>query len=273
MVLANRTLAVFAIGVTAVLGTRWQEASQEMAKQQLRLAEVSRVNMAGELASGIAHELNQPLASVLNYAEAASLAVRRGEVSPEKLLKDLQSIADGAELGGQILRRLRGFLAHRPIERSPHNINALVREAMSLLSSERKQLSIDMQIRIPATLPRVMVDPVLIQQVLVNLARNAIEAMQDSETKQLVIRAAQHDSEDVEIAIEDSGKGPERPDIETLFEHFVSTKPEGLGVGLAISRSIVEAHGGHLTAERNPYRGMTFRFTLPPVDAAPSAEG
>ncbi len=273
MVVANRLLAAFAIWVTAILGTRWQRASHEMAQQQQRVAEVSRMNTAGELASGIAHELNQPLASVLNYAEAASLAVRRGDLSAEKILKDLQSIADAAELGGQILRRLRNFITHRPTARSPQDVNTLVEDAMSLLSSEQKRLGVDTRIQLSTTLPRVLVDPILIQQVIVNLVRNAIEAMEGSETRRLLVRSSQHDSGEVEIAIEDSGKGPAKADIEVLFEHFVSSKPEGLGVGLAISRSIVEAHGGQLTAERNPHQGMTFRFTLSPIDAARGAQG
>lgn len=263
MVFTNRFLALFAIWVTAVLGLRWRTAQLEMVRQQDRLAQVSRVNALGELASGIAHELNQPLSAILNYAEASSLAVRAGRLDRDELSKDLECISAAADRGGAILHRLRSLVANRSIERSPQDMNALVTEAISLLAHDITRCEIKLSMALAPRLPLVPADPIQIQQVVVNLVRNAIEAMEDSDTRRLVLSSSLNDAKEVEVCVADSGSGSGEVLIEALFEHFVTTKPNGLGVGLAISRSIVEAHGGQLTAECNPTRGMTFRFTVP----------
>ena len=273
MVLANRFLALFAIWVTTILGVRWRRAQLEMVRQQHHLAQVSRVNSMGELAAGIAHELNQPLSAILSYAEASSLAVQIGKLDPEQIAKDLEGISGAAERGGAIVRRLRGLVANRPIERSPQNISELVTEAISLLAHDIERLRIQTRMELDHSLPPVLADPIQIQQVVVNLIRNAIEAMENSDAKQLVIRSSPYDSKEVEVSICDSGCGLGDIPTETIFEHFVTTKRDGLGVGLAISRSIIEAHGGHLMAEPNPERGMTFRFRVPRIGVDPDRKG
>jgi len=265
MVLANRALALFAIWVTAILGVRWRRAQMEMAREQQRLAQVSRVNSMGELASGIAHELNQPLSAILNYAEASSLAVQGGELHPEQILNDLECISNAAERGGAIVQRLRGFVANRSIERSPQDINKLITESITLLGHDIERLRIRTRLELAPSLPRVLADPIQIQQVVVNLVRNAIDSMENSDAKRLVIRSSLRGSKDVDVSICDSGCGLGAISIEAIFEHFVTTKCNGLGVGLAISRSIVEAHGGRLTAQRNAQQGMTFRFSVPQI--------
>ncbi len=263
MVFANRFLALFAIWVTTILGVRWRSAQLEMTRQQQHLAQVSRVNSMGELASGIAHELNQPLSAILNYAEASSMAVQTGKLDPKQILKDLEYISDAAERGGAIVHRLRSFVADRSIERSPQDINELLTKAVSLLTHDIELAGIKMRMELAHSLPRVLADPIQIQQVAVNLIRNAIEAMENSDAKQLVIRSSLHGSMEVDVSVCDSGRGLGKVPTETIFEHFFTTKRNGLGVGLAISRSIIEAHGGQLTAQRNPEGGMIFRFRVP----------
>ena len=265
MVFTNRFLALFAIWATAILAVRWRNAQLEMAREQQRLAQVSRVNSMGELASGVAHELNQPLSAILNYAEASSLAVRTGKLHPEQILKDLECISIAAERCGTIVHRLRSFVANRSSGRSPQDINELVTEAIWLLTHDIERLRIRTRMELDRSLAPVLADPVQIQQVVVNLVRNAIEAMENSDEKQLVIRSSLHGSKEVNVSISDSGCGLGEISTETIFGHFFTTKSDGLGVGLAISRSIIEAHGGHLTAERNSERGMTFGFRLPLV--------
>ena len=263
MVFANRFLALFAIWVTAILGVRWRSAQMEMAREQQRLAQVSRVNSMGELASGIAHELNQPLSAILNYAEASSMAVQTGKLDPKQILKDLGYISDAAERGGAIVHRLRSFVADRSIERSPQDINKLLTDAISLLAHDIELAGIKMRMELAHSLPRVLADPIQIQQVAVNLIRNAIEAMENSDAKQLVIRSSLHESKEVDVSVCDSGCGLGKVPTETIFEHFFTTKQRGMGMGLSICRSIIEQHGGRLWADRSPGGGAVFTFTLP----------
>ena len=263
MVLANRFLSLFAIWATAILGMSWRQAQLEHAQEQQRLAHLSRLGTMGELASGLAHEINQPLSVIANYADAAYIAVRAGKLDPTRILDDLEHISGAAERAGEIVRRMRNFIADRVIDRSPEDINALVLDSLSLMRHEFEQLGIVSGMSLTPELPPVLVDAVQIQQVLVNLLRNAVEAMQGSDQTELDIRSSLNGTGEVEVSISDSGLGLGEMPAESLFEHFVTTKPEGLGIGLAISRSIIEHCGGRLTAEPNPKQGMTFRFTLP----------
>jgi C4-dicarboxylate-specific signal transduction histidine kinase len=191
--------------------------------------------------------------------------VQAGKLNPEQILKDLECISNAAERGGAIVHRLQSFVANRSIERSPQDINKLVTEAISLLAHDIERRRIRTRMELAHSRPRVLADPIQIQQVVVNLVRNAIDAMENSDAKQLVIRSSLHGSKEVDVSICDTGCGLGAISTEAIFEHFVTTKPDGLGVGLAISQSIIEAHGGHLTAERNSERGMTFGFRLPRV--------
>ena len=263
VVIANRSLAIFAIWVTAILSVRWRSAQRRMSQQQERLERVSRVNTMGEMASGIAHELNQPLSTILNYSEASLLAVRGGRLEREDLLQDLQAISDAAERSGAIVRHLRDLIANREIERSPQNLNRLIREALAFMNRDVERSGTTLHLELRPALPPVLVDSVQIQQVVVNLARNAIEAMSETVDKSLTIRSSVDDAGNVEVTFSDTGSGLGDIPIDSVFEHFVSTKRDGLGVGLAISRSIIEAHLGHLAVEGNPGGGMTFRFVIP----------
>jgi len=263
MVLTNRFLSLFAIWATAILGMSWRQAQIERAQERRRLAHLSRLGTMGELASGLAHEINQPLSVIANYAEAAGISLRAGKLDSERILEDLEHISGAAGRAGEIVRRMRNFIADRVIDRSPEDINELVVDSLSLMRHEFEQLGVVSRMSLTPGLPPVHVDAVQIQQVLVNLLRNAIEAIEGSDANELIIRSSLNGRGDVQVSISDSGPGLGEIPLESLFEHFVTTKPEGLGVGLAISRSIIEHCGGHLTAEPNPKQGMTFRFTLP----------
>jgi len=272
VVIVNRALAIFAIWVTAILSVRWRSAQRRMSQQQERLERISRVNTMGEMASGIAHELNQPLSTILNYAEASLLAVKAGRLEQDRLLQDLEAISDAAERSGAIVRHLRDLIANREIERSAQNLNRLIREALALMDRDLERSGTTLNLELRPSLPPVLVDSVQIQQVVVNLVRNAIEAMNETADKSLTVRSSVDDSGNVEVSFSDSGPGLGDIPISSIFEHFVSTKRDGLGVGLAISRSIIEAHLGHLAAEENPGGGMAFRFSLPGTDKNPNRE-
>jgi two-component system sensor kinase FixL len=243
-----------------------------MSQQQGRLERVARVNTMGEMASGIAHELNQPLSTILNYAEASLLAVKAGRLESADLLQDLEAISNAAERSGAIVRRLRDLIANREMERSSHNMNRLIREALEFMDRDIEDSGTTLRLELRPALPPVLVDSVQIQQVVVNLVRNAIEAMKELPDRSLTIRSIVDDAGNVEVAFSDSGSGLGDIPIDSIFEHFVSTKRDGLGVGLAISRSIIEAHLGHLTVEQNADCGMTFRFRVPGANESSDGE-
>ncbi len=263
MVLFNRALALFAIWVTAILCTRWRNLQASLAQHQERLARVSRVNNMGELAAGIAHELNQPLSAISNYAEASSLALRSGKLESPQLLQDLEGISRASVRAGEIVQRLRKMVVGKQTERSEQDINDLVSESVDLFSRELTRLRIDLDLQLDASPANVFADPIQIQQVMLNLLRNASDVVEDCSRKKISIRTSSYDSGAVEVSLRDSGMGLGEASLDGLFQHFVTTKKAGLGVGLAISRTIIEAHGGKLTAQCNPEAGMTFRFTLP----------
>ncbi len=263
MVLLNRALALFAIWVTAILCARWRSLHASLAQHQERLARVSRVNNMGELAAGIAHELNQPLSVISNYAEASSLALRSGDMQLPRLLQDLDGIARASVRAGEIVQRLRRMVVSKETERSEQDINELVAESVDLFSRELMRLKVDLVLQLDRSIASVLADPIQIQQVMLNLLRNASDAMEGCSRKEIAIQTISCESGAVEVSLRDSGVGLGETSIDGLFQHFVTTKKDGLGVGLAISRTIIEAHSGKLTAEQNPGGGMTFRFTLP----------
>jgi C4-dicarboxylate-specific signal transduction histidine kinase len=263
VVLANRALALLAIWVTAGLCVRWRRAERRMSQQQERLERASRVNAMGEMASGIAHELNQPLSAILNYSDAAMLSLKAGRLDPDALLQDLEAISDAAERGGEIIHRLRALISHREMKRLPTSMNGLIRDSIEFMNLDLERAGVLLHLELRPALPPVLVDPVQVQQVLVNLVRNAAEAMAEAPDKSLTISTNVDDSGSIEVAFSDTGCGLGDLSADSVFEHFVSGKRDGLGVGLAISRSIIEAHQGHLVVEPNPGSGVTFRFAVP----------
>jgi C4-dicarboxylate-specific signal transduction histidine kinase len=272
VVAVNRSLALLAIWVTALLCVRWRRAERRMSQQQEQLERVLRVNTMGEMASGIAHELNQPLSTILNHSDASILSLKAGRVDSDLLLQDFDAISNAAERAGEIIHRLRELISHRTLTRRSTSLNRLIRESVEFMGVDLERAGLVLHLELRPALPPVQVDPVQIQQVVVNLVRNAAEAMAETEDKSLTIRTDVDDAGRVEVSFSDTGCGLGDLPADSIFEHFVSSKRDGLGVGLAISRSIIEAHQGHLEVAPNAARGATFRFAVPASDVRRTGE-
>lgn len=241
---------------------RTEEKSRQ---QQEQLVYASRLTMLGELASGLAHELNQPLMAVANYSQACLRKMRSGEFAHEELTSWLEKCTKQALLAGEIVKRLRRLVSKRPPEQSETDINETIREVYDAVRPEAEGRAVHLRLELDEILPRVPADRIQLQQVMLNLIRNGFDALRDQPTgdRWLTVESAQLDDEQVAISVTDHGEGCDAQSIERLFEPFYTTKEHGLGMGLAISRSIIEAHGGRLTAQPNPNRGLRFQFTLP----------
>ncbi|HUW82500.1 MAG TPA: PAS domain S-box protein [Phycisphaerae bacterium] len=246
--------------------TEREQAQGQLRQRQADLAHVSRLSTIGEMTSSLAHEINQPLAAIANYAQAWLQAIRSGRLDAEELREDVTQIAAQAERAGQIVRRVRSFIRKEDTQRTRVDIADLVREAADLAEVETREYGVVLRLELDGATHPVVADAIQIEQVILNLVRNALEAMKHRRKKErkLSIRTAAVDDGCVEVAVRDSGTGLSADhQADRLFEPFFTTKPEGMGMGLAISRTIVEAHGGRLWASGNPDHGMTFRFTLP----------
>ncbi len=240
-------------------------------ERQAELAHVHRLNTMGEMASGLAHELNQPLAAVVNYAKGAVRRLKKGSVEPGELLAALEQAALQAERAAAIVRRVRAFIRKEAPRHAALDCNKIVRETAGLMAADAERAGARLVLDLAKPPPRVRADAVQLEQVIVNLVRNAIEAMaeSDSPVRDITVRtlpAAVGGA--VEITVEDTGPGLPADARERLFDPFFTTKADGLGLGLSISQSIVEAHGGRLTATARPGGGMVFRFALPAAGEA-----
>ena len=246
--------------------TERQKTEARLQELQSELVHISRLTAMGEMASTLAHELNQPLSAISNYLKGSrrmldSIADERSEV-----LRDaLDKAADQAMRAGQIIRRLRDFVSRGESERRVENITKLVEEASALALVGVKDRGIRVQFNFDPSVDLVLADRVQIQQVLLNLIRNAMDAMETAATRDLVITVSPADDNQVETSVADTGSGIAPEIAEQLFQPFITSKRHGMGVGLSISRAIVEAHGGHIWAEPNPGGGTIFRFTLAAV--------
>jgi C4-dicarboxylate-specific signal transduction histidine kinase len=231
-------------------------------RHQTEVAHVLRVSALGEMAAQLAHELTQPLGAIANYAAGCRRRLEaRPDVGPE-IVEVVERISHEALRAGGIIRRMREFLQKSEPQREPVDVNELVREVAQLLDGEARERGVHVDLQLHEQLPRVEADGVEIEQVLVNLARNALEAMQDADRPRLAIETRFGHADTVEVFVRDSGPGLPQGGAEAIFEPFYTTKPRGLGMGLAISRTIVELHGGTLAASSSP-SGAIFRFTLP----------
>jgi two-component system sensor kinase FixL len=219
----------------------------------------------GQLSSAIAHELNQPLTATANYINTAKKLLELAKLpQSEKIELLLGKAGEQIQRAGQIIRRLREFIEKRKVTRAPEDINTVVQDAVALALVASSDANVKLQTDLAVDPPRISVDRVQIQQVLVNLIRNAIEALQGSSTKAISVSTSVKDSY-VEVSVADSGPGIPAEIAQRLFEPFVSTKSTGMGIGLMICRSIVEAHGGSLSMAPRPGGGSVFRFQLPIV--------
>lgn len=246
--------------------TERQEYEKRLHNLQDELAHVSRVTAMGTLATSIAHELNQPLTAIANYVETASAML--ADPAPETIAiirEALEECARESIRAGQIVRRLRDFISRGETDRQVVPLARLVTEASALAFVSTESQSLEFDVRIGAE-DRVLVDRVQIQQVLLNLIRNAMEAMHQTRFGRLTIVAVHREPGFIEVIVSDSGPGLPAEVAKRLFEPFVSTKSTGMGVGLSISRTIIEAHEGRIWADASPMGGTSFHFTLPDAE-------
>ncbi|HUW81777.1 MAG TPA: PAS domain S-box protein [Phycisphaerae bacterium] len=250
---------------TATDITKRKKAEQHAQERLAELAHVSRLSTMGELASALGHELNQPLAAIVNYANGCVRRLRGAGGEGGEVMTGVQNIASQAARAGEIIRHIRDFVRRAEPQQSAADLNEVVREVESIAQIEARQGGVQLRFQLAGHLPEVMVDSIQIQQVILNLVRNGIEAMSGAaaDRRVLTIRTARIKDSRIEVSVSDLGLGLPADGGERLFEQFFTTKPEGMGMGLPISRSIVEAHGGNLWAAPNPEGGAIFTFTLP----------
>ena len=239
-------------------------AEEEARKYRNELAHVSRVSTMGEMATGIAHELNQPLAAITSYSFVAKSLVDQFTSSPQELREILGKLEDQTIRAGDIVRRLRDYVQKTESVRAQIDLNKLVREVITFVEPDINQAEVMLVLKFDDRSPAVLVDKIQMQQVLVNLIRNAIDAMREIPASQRKLTVSTRILQDgwTETVVCDSGKGLSQDELEKVYNAFYTTKQEGLGMGLAISRSIVEAHGGTLWAKPNSGPGVTFGFTI-----------
>jgi two-component system sensor kinase FixL len=243
--------------------TRLQELNSE-------LLHVSRLSAMGEMASALAHELNQPLAAISNYMKGSRRLLSAGPAANASQIETaLDKAAEQAIRAGQIIRRLRDFVARSESERRVESVAKMIEEAIALGLIGARELGVSLRFELEPDDDLVFADRVQIQQVLINLFRNATEAMTETAKREIVVSNARVPGDMIEIVVSDTGVGLTETVLSNLFRPFYTTKATGMGVGLSISRGIIEAHGGRMHAEHNEMGGATFRFTLP---AAPQEE-
>jgi C4-dicarboxylate-specific signal transduction histidine kinase len=245
-------------------------AADELHKAQAELAHVTRVTTVGELTASIAHEVNQPLGALVANAEACLLWLGHATPNLHEARRNLDMIVKDGHRAGEVIRRVRALLKKSEPQRVPLDVNEVVNEVIALMQREVLSHSVVLRRELAAALPAVLADRVQLQQVLINLVINGIEAMQEvsGRPRELVIRSQQDDTRQVLVAVTDSGVGISIEDADRLFNAFFTTKDGGMGMGLSICRSIVEAHGGRLSVSRNMGPGATFQFVLAAHDPA-----
>lgn len=246
--------------------TERQRTEARLQELQTELVHISRLTAMGEMASALAHELNQPLSAIANYMKGSRRLLESRSDQDSIIIRDaMDKAAEQSLRAGQIIRRLRDFVARGESERRIESINKLIEEASALALVGAKEHGVRVRFGIDPLSDLVLVDKVQIQQVLLNLIRNAMEAMEEAPRRELTIASRAPDDGMVEIQVVDSGAGIAPEIAEQLFQPFVTTKRYGMGVGLSISRSIIENHGGRILVESNPGGGTIFRFTIPAV--------
>ena len=242
-----------------------ERAEEEARQHQEELAHVNRVSTMGEMATGLAHELNQPLGAIASFADGSLQLMELNKATPEILRTALTEVSEQARRAGLIIHRLRSFVATGEPKRERHQLKPLAEELVELVATDFRQQQVEFHLDVPESLPEVLVDGIQTQQVLLNLIRNAIEALQqrDCDHRRIDLVARSGDSGMVAVSVSDTGPGCAPESVTILFEAFFTTKKSGIGMGLSISRSIVEAHGGTIWAADRPSGGLTVQFTIP----------
>jgi PAS domain S-box-containing protein len=245
--------------------TEGKFAEEQLRQIRMELEHTSRLITAGELTTGLAHELNQPLCAASNYADACSRLLSRKNIDVAKIKELVQEIAKQTNKAGDIIRHIRKLVRkHEPVRTKAH-INSIVREVLKLEAAEANQQNVKIKTKLGEGIPEVLVDVIEVEQVLMNLISNAFEAMVETpiEKRELEIQTSLSGDGYILVSVEDTGKSLSEEAKEKLFDSFFTTKPDGLGIGLSLSRSIVESHGGQIYAKPNHEGGAVFQFTLP----------
>jgi C4-dicarboxylate-specific signal transduction histidine kinase len=241
-----------------------KRAEEALRQAQADLARVNRVTTMGELTASLAHELNQPIAAAVTNANTCLRWLTRDHPDVEEARAAAMRILKDGTRAADIISRIRLLFKKGTPQREPEDVNEVIREMIVLLGGETTRYSISVRTDLAADLPQVMGDRVQLQQVLMNLMINGIDAMKDVDgTRELAIKSQRGENEEVVLSVTDSGVGLPPHQADQIFNAFFTTKPHGTGMGLRISRSIIESHGGRLWAADNSPRGASFYFTLP----------
>jgi C4-dicarboxylate-specific signal transduction histidine kinase len=240
-------------------------ASEALREAQMELAHANRVATMGQLTASIAHEVNQPLAAIIANAEACLRWLDRETPDLDKARRSVEWVIDDSNRANEVIRRVRSLAKKTDLEKIPLDINHVVNEVVALVQRELTSHQALLRMELAPALPMTRGDRVQLQQVIINLVMNGAEAMQSvtDRPRELVIRSRQEETQQVLVGVIDSGVGISAEDADRLFNPFFTTKSSGMGMGLSICRSIIEAHGGRLWATANIRHGATFQFTLP----------
>ncbi|HYD04961.1 MAG TPA: ATP-binding protein, partial [Reyranella sp.] len=243
-----------------------QQAEARMQELQSELVHISRLTAMGEMASALAHELNQPLSAIANYLKGSSRLLATDAPKTQRVREAVDKAADQALRAGDIIRRLREFASRGETEKRVEGLPKVIEEAAALGLVGAKEHGVRVRFRFARDVDLVLADRVQVQQVVLNLLRNAIDAMQGKPRREMTVSIDRTDDGMALVSVADTGPGVSPEIADQLFQPFVTTKAAGMGVGLSISRTIVEAHGGRIWVEPTPGGGATFRFTLKAVD-------
>jgi C4-dicarboxylate-specific signal transduction histidine kinase len=242
-----------------------QQAEHSLRQAQGDLAHVSRVTTMGELVASIAHEVNQPLGAIVTNGHACVRLLSREVPDLDKSREVIGRMINDGMRASEVIKRVRDLLHKAPTEKTPLNINEIIQEVIELVSSDIRRSKVELLAELAADLPTIVGDRIQLQQVILNLIVNARDAMSEAQAnpRELLITSRQNKSGEVVVAVQDSGKGLAANDAEQIFEPFFTTKAEGMGLGLSISRRIIEEHGGTMWATSNEPRGAVILFTFP----------
>ncbi|TWB44228.1 sensor histidine kinase [Nitrospirillum pindoramense] len=263
--IANTSISLLAIGATTYLAIRIETARLLTERAQADLAHVARVTTLGEMAASIAHEVNQPLAAIITNANACTRWLRATPPNLEKIGESIASMVDDAERASDIIRRVRALATRGELKKAPVGINDVIRDVVALMQSRLREDQVTVRTHLAEDLPMVFGDHVQLQQVVLNLLTNAVDAINAAPgaKREIRIDSSERDKNDVMVRVEDGGVGIAPGVMSTLFDAFKSTKQGGMGIGLSICRSIIESHGGAIWATPNKTAGATFHFTVP----------
>jgi len=252
--------------------TARKEAEQEMLRLRQDIAHVGRVSVMGQISSALAHEINQPLGAILRNAEAAALFMQDESPDLHEISAILEDIRKDDQRASAVIDRIRALLRHEEVAMTTLNVRALLGDVATLLRPDAAARHVGLEFGVPADLPAVRGDQVQIQQVLLNLILNAMDAMAEMppDRRTVAVEVAR-DAKFIVVSVRDRGRGIAADSLPKVFESFFSTKHRGMGLGLSIARSIVEAHGGRIEARNGPVHGAVFRVELPAAATRPAA--